>query len=233
MTHRTVRSDATRHYTVRRDTMRRDTTVHDGHARAMRALMTTATMLVVLTAAASLSGCASTAHTGPYQPLDPRARDPELARELNRQAAELLAADPTKAEALLRRALEADLYNGPAHNNLGVSYLSRGMLYEAAGEFEWARRLMPGHPDPRVNLGLALERGGKIDEAIDAYLAATEVMPGHLPAMQALARAQIRHGYADDQTAELLAEIGFRGDNRWRRWARLERAKLLDPSTRR
>jgi hypothetical protein len=50
-------------------------------------------------------------------------------------------------------ALSADLFFGLAHNNLGVLYLKEDKLYEAANEFEWARKLMPGHPDPRMNLG--------------------------------------------------------------------------------
>jgi Flp pilus assembly protein TadD len=73
------------------------------------------------------------------------------ARELTEKAAEIVTSDPEKAERLLREALTADVYHGPAHNNLGVVYLKQGELYEAAHEFEWARKLMPGHPDPRMN----------------------------------------------------------------------------------
>lgn len=60
--------------------------------------------------------------------------------------------DIAKAERLFRSALAADPYCGPAHNDLGVVYLKGGQLYEAAAEFDWARKLMPGHPDPRLNL---------------------------------------------------------------------------------
>ena len=91
------------------------------------------------------------------------------AQELTREAAELLDRNPQKAERLLREALTADLYYGPGHNNLGVMYLKQGQLYEAANEFEWARKLMPGHPDPRMNLALTLERAGRIDEALATY----------------------------------------------------------------
>jgi Flp pilus assembly protein TadD len=51
--------------------------------------------------------------------------------------------EPEKAERLLREALTADLWHGPAHNDLGVIHLRRNELYEAASEFEWARKLMP------------------------------------------------------------------------------------------
>ena len=126
-----------------------------------------------------------------------------------------------KAESLLREALNADLYFGPAHNNLGVIFLHRDELYEAAAEFEWARKLMPGHPDPRVNLAFTLESAGRIDDAIATYRTALEVLPDDIAAMQGLARAQVRTGRRDEQTARLLSEIAMRGESAaWRSWAR-------------
>ncbi|MBK9189388.1 MAG: tetratricopeptide repeat protein [Phycisphaerales bacterium] len=143
------------------------------------------------------------------------------------EAADLIATDPPRAEALLRDALNADLYNGPAHNNLGAVFLSQGKLYEAAGEFEWARKLMPGHPDPRLNLALVLEKAGRTDEALATYATALEVFPAHIPSMQALTRLQLRAGRADDRTAEMLDEIALRGESTlWRDWARLQRARM-------
>lgn len=164
-----------------------------------------------------LTGCSSN------RPMVDRAdhpiRNQQLAADLTNRAADLIADDPAEAHRLLRAALDADLYYGPAHNNLGIIHLNHGHLYEAAEEFDWARRLMPGHPDPRINLGLALERGGKIDEALDAYASAIEVYPSHLPAMQALARLQLRSGRYDDGTRDLLSEIRYRGSEEWRAWA--------------
>lgn len=149
-----------------------------------------------------------------------RVRNTGRAAELTAEAVDLLDKDPTASERLLREAIRADLYHGPAHNNLGVLHLKRGELYQAAEEFDWARRLMPGHPDPRINLGIALERGGKVHEALDAYASALEVYPDHLPAMQALARCQVRHGETDGHTEEFLRTIAFRGSNAWQSWAR-------------
>lgn len=182
-----------------------------------RTLVVIMTLLPTLAAALSMSGCAS--GTGPYQPADPQRRETDKAESLTRQAADLIESDPAEAERLLRAALTADLFHGPAHNNLGVVYLNAGKLYEAAGEFEWARKLMPGHPDPRLNLGLALERGGRIDEAIDAYRAALSLAPEHLPTAQALARCQLRHARTDAGTGTLLTMIELRGDPAWRTWA--------------
>lgn len=164
-------------------------------------------------------GCALPIN-GPYQTPQEGARNPLRAQELSQQAADLLDDDPQKAERLLRQALSADLYHGPAHNNLGVLYLSQSKLYEAANEFEWARKLMPGHPDPRMNLALTLERAGRIDEALATYDTALEVYPNHLPTIQALARLQLRHNRTDDRTAGFLKEVALRGEPQWQAWAR-------------
>jgi tetratricopeptide (TPR) repeat protein len=93
------------------------------------------------------SGCATTKPPGPYSPMTEAGRDPAASQRLTQEAVALMVSEPTRAESLLREALNSDLYNGPAHNNLGALYLAQGKLYEAAGEFEWARKLMPGHPD--------------------------------------------------------------------------------------
>lgn len=177
--------------------------------------------------AVALSGCSSArSSAGPYVPQRPSTRNVAKAEELNRKAADILHSDPDRAEQLLREALTADLYCGPAHNNLGVLYLSRGQLYEAAGEFEWSRKLLPGHPDPRLNLALTLERAGRIDEAIAGYHAALEVYPEHLPTLQALARCQMRYGRSDVDTPHLLKLITLRSDGKWRQWAETQQFRL-------
>ena len=172
-----------------------------------------------------LAGCAARP-AGPYQPMTESARDPRRADELNARAAGLMRSDSAKAEALLRDALTADLYHGAAHNNLGVLYLEQGRLFEAASEFEWAKKLMPGHPDPRVNLALTLERAGRTDDALAAYSSALEAYPEHLPSMQGLARLQVRSGRPDERTPNLLREIAMRGESaRWREWAHQQLAR--------
>jgi Flp pilus assembly protein TadD len=180
--------------------------------------------------AAILAGCTGSPRgpaSSPYSTIEPAARDPRKADDLNARAAAILDTDPAKAESLLRDALGCDLYHGPAHNNLGVLYLNQERYYEAAAEFEWARRLMPGHPDPRVNLALTLEAGGRLSDAIASYEAALEVRPGHLPALQGLARALVRTGNRDPRTRELLDELVMRGPNeQWREWAKRERVRM-------
>lgn len=177
-------------------------------------------------AALSIAGCAQPVGLGPYRPQYLGSRDVAHAEQLNARAADLMDSDPARAEVLLREALSTDLYCGPAHNNLGVLYLSQGQLYEAAGEFEWAKKLLPGHPDPRLNLALTLERAGRMDDAIASYRSALEVYPEHLPTAQALASCQLRIGRTDDDTAHLLQLIALRGDERWKDWANLQAIKM-------
>lgn len=184
-------------------------------------------MLAIGLALAASPGCTSSSSTSPYGTQSAEARDPRKADELNAKATDLIDRDPHEAEALLREALTADIYHGPAHNNLGTLYLAQGKLYEAASEFEWARKLLPGHPDPRMNLALTLESAGRTDEALATYETALEVYPQHLPSMQALARLRVRSGQVDGRTKELLQEVAFKSeDTGWRDWARIQLAKI-------
>lgn len=181
-----------------------------------------ATVLLALT---SGTGC-STAPVGPYTPPSESDRHTARAEQLTKEAAELVEKDPEKAEKLLREALTADLYHGPAHNNLGVLFLKQGKLYEAANEFEWARKLMPGHPDPRFNLAFTLESAGRVDEALTMYASALEVYPDHLATIQAMTKLQVRSGRTDARTDSNLNEIALRGDSEtWRVWARKQLAR--------
>jgi tetratricopeptide (TPR) repeat protein len=131
--------------------------------------------------------------------------------------------DLSGAERLLREALAADLFFGPAHNNLGVVFLKQGKRYEAANEFEWAKKLMPAHPDPRVNLAMTLEEAGRVEDAIASYTAALEVYPGYLPAVQGIARLTVRSGGHDERLGSWLDAIAEQSnDPAWRSWATLE-----------
>jgi tetratricopeptide (TPR) repeat protein len=175
--------------------------------------------LVLLAACRAATG-------GPYEPSVSAQRDTARAQELNARAADALEGNHAEAERLLREALTADLFFGPAHNNLGVLYLKQGKLYEAAGEFEWARKLLPGHPDPRMNLALTLEQAGKTDEAIATYQTALEVWPGHIQTIQALARLNVVAGQRSPELEGWLAEIELRGESEaWRKWAHREQLK--------
>ncbi len=184
--------------------------------------------IIALLVLSSLAACSSSQKaSSPYETPSAESRDPRKADQLNAKAADLLQSKPLEAERILREALAADLYHGPAHNNLGVLYLGQGKLYEAASEFEWARRLLPGHPDPRINLGAVYERAGRNDEALASYQSALEVYPEHLQAMESLVKLQLRVSKTDELTERRLAEIALRGETeQWREWAKMQRAKL-------
>lgn len=194
---------------------------------------------VVVALVTSLAGCKS-AVPSPYQTPSGVSRSTVEAEALSREGADLVQADPGKAETLFCKALTKDLYFGPAHNNLGVLYLKQQKLYEAANEFEWARKLMPGHPDPRVNLALTLEMAGKVEDALASYGAALEVYPDYLPAVQGIASLTIRAGREDDRLEKWLETIAMRGDpGEWRAWAltrshttRKEDSTVQSPATR-
>jgi tetratricopeptide (TPR) repeat protein len=185
------------------------------------------TLAAVLAAGAALSaGCGKTGR-GPYSPDGEAARDPRRADELNAQAADLISRDPERAEILLREALTFDLFHGPAHNNLGVVLLAKGRLYDAAAEFEWAKKLMPASPDPRINLALVLDKAGRCEDAIAAARAAVDLSEEHLPALQTLARLQIGCDRTDASTIAALDKIAFMTpEESWRDWAIQQRLRL-------
>lgn len=179
---------------------------------------------ILLVTILALCGCAPKKANLSVTP----ARD-QVARSLASpdEITRILSNDPARAEALLRAALDADPFNGPMHNNLSVALLRQGKLYEAAIACETARKLMPGHPDPRVNLALILEQAGRSEDAINAYVAALEVSPNYIPAMQGLTRVQIASGRTDHRTSTMLHEISLRGETlQWKEWASVQRTRL-------
>ena len=164
--------------------------------------------------------------SGPYSTLAEGSRRTTEAERLNREAADLIHADPSRAEELLRDALTKDLFYGPAHNNLGVVFLAQDKLYEAANEFEWARKLLPDSADPRINLALCMERAGRTTDALRAYDSALEVAPESLAAMQGAAALTIRAGHDDPRLRTWIEHITLRStEPDWREWALLRNSK--------
>jgi tetratricopeptide (TPR) repeat protein len=175
--------------------------------------------------ALGLVACRSTT-VGPYTPPSETQRETAAAELLNRQGAEAMARDLERAEGLLRDALTKDLFYGPAHNNLGVVFLKQDKLYEAANEFEWARKLLPDSPDPRVNLALVMERAGRSDEAFRAYEAALEVAPDCVAATEGAALCAVRHARSETRLDGWLRTIALRGEtSEWRTWAAAQGAR--------
>lgn len=192
--------------------------------RLARRTLLSVPMNVVLSALALLS-CAST--PAGLSTLDEGNRDPKKAHELTLEALDVIESDPARAEELMHVALKADSYHGPAHNDVGVLYLRQSRLYEAANEFELARKLLPGSPEPRLNLGLTLEKAGLYERAFEAYDAALEVSPGHIRTIQAIARLTLRTGRKSDRLPGMLEDITLRGETeKWRSWAQEQMSRL-------
>lgn len=180
------------------------------------AIITAAGVWVAAWACVLLAGC------GGSRTVDPaveRTRNIALSRQLNARG---MAPDATPEASieLFSAAVKADPFNGAAHNNLGAALLARKDYYQAARHFEQAIRLLPAHPDPRVNLGLLYESAGQLRNAQEQYEEALVVSPEYLPAIQPLARVRVRSGQRDDATVKLLRTISFRSnDPAWREWA--------------
>lgn len=77
----------------------------------------------------------------------------------------LAAGDLTKAEAQLRRAVDAKAPDWHVHSALGVTLAASGRLHEARKELERALALAPEHPSVLNNLALAYALDGKPADA--------------------------------------------------------------------
>lgn len=191
--------------------------------RAPRGVALALFALVALSA-----GCTGTRGSdGPYDQGATPPRDEARAGALVEEASAAMPGDPGRAEELLRDALAADLFHAKAHNNLGVLLLAKDDLYGAAHEFEWARKLLPGHPEPRVNLAITLERAGRVLEAESSYTSALEVYPGYMPAIQGAARLAVIEGHRPAELSGWLEAITLGGESEaWRTWARTKSMEL-------
>ncbi len=174
------------------------------------------------------AGCSSAARRPRYETLPHNAvRDSLTAQRCNQRGlAAAEAGDLEQAAEFFRRALEADLWYGPAHSNLGVVLMKQGRLYPASLELDWAAKLMPHAPGPRNNLGLVLEKAGRLEEAIACYAESLELSPDNIEVLGHLARAYVKSDRKDTTVRELLQELAYRGDGGWDLWARQQLIRL-------
>lgn len=191
-------------------------------------------LLLTVILATCCHGCADkpAATVRSYQTVavDPR-RDTETARECNTRGAELLDQDDLAgAEAEFIAALEADLFFGPAHSNLGAVYYRQKHYYKAAWEYQYAAKIMPGVAAPHNNLGLLYETVGKIDPALASFSQAHKLAPAAIEITVNLARIRIRKKMLDDDTRDLLHEIIRRGNTQSHiDWAAKRLAEMKTP----
>lgn len=187
--------------------------------------------LLLVAALLSGAGCMNLAPAsqpaGEYRTImvDPR-RDTEAAKQANRLGMEHMAeGEVAQAVVAFNRALTADVSFGPAHNNLGKAYYAQKEWYKAAWEFEYAKKLLPRHPEPRNNLGLVLEMAGELDRAAESYREAAALDGSNMQYCGNLARALVRRGDRTGELRSLLGQLVAR-DTRteWLAWARLQQA---------
>jgi Tfp pilus assembly protein PilF len=158
-------------------------------------------------------------------------RDTQAAREHNARGAELLEkGHPEPAEEELKEALAADLFFGPAHNNLGIAYFRQKKHYLAAWEFQYAAKLMPSKAEPRNNLGMVFEAVERLEDAANWYEKALALEPGEVEIAANLARIYVRHDRKDEKTRQLLQDIVMKDSRpQWIEWAR-ERLAMMGKS---
>ncbi len=152
---------------------------------------------------------------------DPK-RDSELAVELTKEGTAFLEKQQyDRAEEVLKAALRADMFHGPAHNNLGLAYYHQQKYYLAAWELQHAINLMPNQAEPRNNIGLVFEAVGQLQTAADWYAKALALEPEAIEPLRHLVRTRIRQDHRDDETRVLLEKLVLRETNpSWRTWAR-------------
>jgi tetratricopeptide (TPR) repeat protein len=168
-------------------------------------------------AGAILLACAGCAPAPTRSTPEPREASPEQTMPqpaLARSDHELLA---------LQSRVQERPFDGAARNSLGVAYLQQGRLGEAAAEFDEARRLLPGRPDPRLNLGLVFERSGRLHDSLAMYQSALDVDQDCMPAKQAVAHMRTLLAKNGADLTALLNEIALRGQTpTWRAWAQAQ-----------
>ncbi len=192
--------------------------------------------VIAVLLSALVIGCQnqSTTRFGQHQTSakDPR-RDTDSARRLNAEAVKLLSDDQAEeAEKKLKAALSADLFFGPAHNNLGTLYHRQEKYYQAAWEFQYAARLMPGKAKPKNNLGMVFEAVGRLDESAKWYEEALAIEPDNVEITGNLARVMIQTDRRSNKIRKLLSDIVMK-DHRpeWVAWAREQLALIGQPET--
>lgn len=192
-------------------------------------------ILLMLAMTWTAVGCQQNQSVAPseYQTVaeDPR-RNTDTAMRLHHRGVELLKQGQyEQAETAFRDALQADLFHGPAHNNLGITYFEQKKYYLAAWEFQFAVKLMPEQPRPKNNLGMVFEAVGKLEEAEQWYADALALVPDSAEVAGNLARVRIRRDRKDQRTVELLEKIVLKSESsRWTQWAR-EQLSRIRPNT--
>ncbi len=104
------------------------------------------------------------------------------------------AGDPSRAEALLRRAIEMRPDDASLRYNLANHLSRQGRHREAEDAYRHALRLDPGHVSTLVNLGILAAQNGEIDEAKRLFETSIEGQPDHAGALLGLGNIAAAEG---------------------------------------
>jgi tetratricopeptide (TPR) repeat protein len=116
------------------------------------------------------------------------------------------------SESLWQHALAVAPDNEVAHNQLGNLSLERGLIDEAADDYQKAVTVWPNDPTFQANLGKALLRKGLADEAILHFQKAIEPSSGQSDTERAqtqsnIGNALLQKGLTDDAVAQFQAAL--------------------------
>jgi tetratricopeptide (TPR) repeat protein len=120
------------------------------------------------------------------------------------------AGDPSRAEALLRRAIEIRPDDASLSYNLANHLSRQGRHREAEESYRQALRLDPGHVPTLVNLGILAAENGEIERAVSLFEKALARDPSHPGALLGLGNAAAARGRLD--TAVQLFERALESD---------------------
>ena len=112
----------------------------------------------------------------------------------------LLSGRPDEAIAMAQRALQVPGYDQPAraYNNIGIAYLDRRALAQAAEYLQKALDYQPNLPEVHHNLGLAYTGLGRRVEAIRAFREAIRFRPSYVDAYRGLGHVLLEEGRKDE-----------------------------------
>ena len=112
----------------------------------------------------------------------------------------LLRGRPDEAIAMAQRALQVPGYGQPAraYTNIGIAYLNKGALAQAAEYFQKALDYQANLPEVHHNLGLAYTGLGRNAEAIRAFREAIRFRPSYVDAYLGLGNVLLAEGRKDE-----------------------------------
>jgi len=119
---------------------------------------------------------------------------------VNYSALLLQSGRPDEAIAMAQRALQVPGYDQPAraHTNMGIAYLHKGALAQAAEHFRKALDYQANLPEVHHNLGLTYAGLGRRGEAIREFREAIRFRPSYVDAYLGLGNVLLEEGRKDE-----------------------------------